>query len=793
MSVAIAIAIAFVALAPGCASSEGSSAADPGADESIVPSAPTSVAPTPSTSEEQTEEPVASPTGEAESGVSPLTSFEFDAREVAVVDFDRERIVSFSAGIVGPASRDLFWHVVGSIDRNGVSEPAIWTAPQADPFSWSSTTIDVPLEGRLASVVRSQGSVWAVGSVGNGEHERPLVVEGPSTWVALDLDWGEDGIRVSELWPVPTGFFAAGSERSRSGGEDLALWHLDARTRDVVKVELPEAIDPATSRVTGIVYDGETTWMSIVSLDGTKLVTTMLQRVTPFPAWALADTADVFVGDEDVVVEDLVVFNDIVFAYGRTEQNGASSPVVWAISVSGTWVEVVSDITLSPGRATTAGIGFSGVRVDAAATLMTASTTSDWQADVLASRDGVTWEPVGRVASGREGDIEIVGVAASEGTLVVPRSFTAPLVSANGEGWVEVADDDMFPLSERFLNAFRLTAEAEQGAVVVGNSFEVATNVPTARIWQLEEGMAESTAWESPSSFESNALRAIAGAGGVYVAGLGASVEQTNSSVVVWAQDAQGWDRLVEFGDGDIEALAMRDAGFVDEERLVLVGSRIEPGASKGAPWVGEVGPDGTARQFAAPVDDESSLLAVLCPGHGRIVATEVFGASPDFSIVEVDFEQQRFVPIDATLSAAGSARRARRCIPVDAGWILVGSVLAADGKRDGALWLGDDQDWQQVETAPSMGGPATQSLSDIVALGQTLIVAGLDERLHDGAVLWVRWDGEWKQFENPTGAASPEDVRIFDLELDGDTLLVLGAESSAPRLWSIDVTALAG
>ena len=317
-----------------------------------------------------------------------------------------------------------------------------------------------------------------------------------------------------------------------------------------------------------------------------------------------------------------VTVASMMAAAGATVAVGTADnhPAIWRRASSGSWT---LESTASLG-AVTGSAGLASV-TDGPAGWIAVGTTSDGRSTepvVLASSDGVHWQPVTSLAAQAETGTEFLGVAAGRSGYVVVgrqmsggRTFAVLWYSADLRSWMS---DDNDGLDGRLLasTANAITATAD-GFVAVGSHGADPSMWVSAdgQHWRLDSV-------SPPAGGASATLSSVVASGVNVVAGGYAATRAGDIPVVVVSADGGGqWRQVVlqaPDGLGLITALTATPRGFT---AAGIVG---RSGAQHAVTWTS---PDGLA--WSGPAQAAGTEITALALTGGTVAGAAEQGATP--------------------------------------------------------------------------------------------------------------------------------------------------------------------
>jgi hypothetical protein len=297
-----------------------------------------------------------------------------------------------------------------------------------------------------------------------------------------------------------------------------------------------------------------------------------------------------------------------------------SHPAIWRRAANGSWT-LESTASLS---AVTGSAGLASV-TDGPAGWIAVGTTSDGGSNepvVLASADGVQWQPVTSLAAQAGTGTKFLGAAAGRlGYVVVGRqvvggrTFTVLWYSADLRSWTS---DDNDGLDGRLLasTANAVTASADGFVAVGSHGADQAMWVsPDGRHWRLDSA-------SPPAGAASATLTSVVASGADVVVGGYAATQAGDIPVLVVSADGGGqWRQVVlqaPDGLGVITALTVTPKGFT---AAGIVG---RSGAQHAVTWTS---PDGLT--WSAPAQAPGSEITALGLVGSTVVGAAEQGASP--------------------------------------------------------------------------------------------------------------------------------------------------------------------
>ena len=295
-------------------------------------------------------------------------------------------------------------------------------------------------------------------------------------------------------------------------------------------------------------------------------------------------------------------------------------PAIWRRASNGSWtLESAGTLTAVTGSA-----GLTSV-ADGPAGWIAVGATSTGRATepvVLASADGVRWQPVASLAAQAGAGTEFLGAAASRSGYVVAgrqmiggRTFAVLWYSADLRSWTSDSNDGLDGrLAASTANAVTAT---DHGFVAVGShGADQAMWVSSdGRHWQLDyvstlDGAASAT------------LNSVVAAGSTVVAGGYAATRSGDTPVVVVSADGGGHWRQVALqapdGLGLITALTATPGGFT------AAGLAGRSGSQRAVTWTS---PDGQA--WSAPAQAPGTEITALAVTGGTVAGTAEQGSAP--------------------------------------------------------------------------------------------------------------------------------------------------------------------
>ncbi len=317
-----------------------------------------------------------------------------------------------------------------------------------------------------------------------------------------------------------------------------------------------------------------------------------------------------------VAVTSMAAAAGVTVAVGTADGH----PAIWRRAATGSWT-LESAASLS---AVTGSAGLASV-TDGPAGWIAVGTTSDGRSTepvVLASADGVQWQPVTSLAA-QAGATEFLGAAAGRSGYVVvgrqmigARTFAVLWYSADLRSWTSEGNDGLDGrLAASTANAVTATAA---GFVAVGShgADQSMWVSPDGQHWRLDSA-------SPPAGAASATLSSVAASGATVVAGGYAATRAGDIPVVVVSADGGGqWRQVVlqaPDGLGLITALAAAPHGFT---AAGIVG---RSGSQHAVTWTSA---DGLTWSAPAPAPSPGGEITALALSGGTVAAAEQ-GATP--------------------------------------------------------------------------------------------------------------------------------------------------------------------
>ena len=319
-----------------------------------------------------------------------------------------------------------------------------------------------------------------------------------------------------------------------------------------------------------------------------------------------------------VTVDSLMTAAGVTLAVGTADGH----PAIWRRASNGSWtLESAAGLSAVTGSA-----GLTSVAHGPAGWIAVGA-TSDGRASepvVLASADGLRWQPVTGLAARAGTGTEFLGAAAGRSGYVVVgrqmvrgRTFAVLWYSADLRSWVADDNDGLDGrLQASTANAIAATAD---GFVAVGSHGAVQSMWTSSdgRHWQL-------SSVPTPAGAASATLRSVAASGTRAVAGGYAATRAGDIPVAVVSADGDGhWRQIVlqsPDGLGVITALTATPDGFT------AAGVVGRGGSQHAVTWTS---PDGLT--WSRPVQTADGEITALTVAGTTVAGTAEQGTTPTF------------------------------------------------------------------------------------------------------------------------------------------------------------------
>ena len=317
-----------------------------------------------------------------------------------------------------------------------------------------------------------------------------------------------------------------------------------------------------------------------------------------------------------VTVASMQVVGGVALAVGAADGH----PAIWRRAASGTWtLESAATLGAVAGRAGLASAAYGPAGWIAVGTVSAGGAT---QAVVLASADGVTWQPVGTLEALAGKGAEFLGVAAGHGGYVVVgrqmtggRIFAVLWYSADLRNWSMDSNGGLDGrLSASTVNAVTVTTG---GFVAVGShgAGQAIWTSPDGRQWNP-------TGMNLPSGARSATLNSVAASGSRVVAAGYADTPAGDVPVVVVSVDGGAqWRQIVlpaPDGLGVITALTAAPDGFA------AAGLAGNGGSAHTVTWTSQ---DGLT--WSRPTQTTDSEITALAAAGTDVIGASERGATP--------------------------------------------------------------------------------------------------------------------------------------------------------------------
>jgi hypothetical protein len=317
-----------------------------------------------------------------------------------------------------------------------------------------------------------------------------------------------------------------------------------------------------------------------------------------------------------VTVASMMAAAGVTVAVGTADDH----PAIWRRASNGSWtLESTASLSAVAGSAGLASV------TDGPAGWIAVGTTSDGRSTepvVLASADGVQWQPVTTLAAQAGAGTEFLGAAASRSGYVVVgrqmvggRTFAVLWYSADLRSWTSDDNDGLNGrLSASTVNAVTATAD---GFVAVGS------HGADQSMWVSTDGQHWRLDYVSlPAGAASATLSSVVASGANVVAGGYAATRAGDIPVVVVSADGGGqWRQVVLPAPDDlgvITALTATPKGFT---AAGIVG---RSGAQHAVTWTSQ---DGLT--WSSPVQAAGTEITALALTGGTVAGTSEQGATP--------------------------------------------------------------------------------------------------------------------------------------------------------------------
>jgi len=295
-------------------------------------------------------------------------------------------------------------------------------------------------------------------------------------------------------------------------------------------------------------------------------------------------------------------------------------PAIWRRAASGTWtLESAATLSAVAGRAGLASVAYGQAGWIAVGAAANGGTT---QPVVLASADGVTWQPVGTLAALAGNGAQFLGIAAGHGGYVVVgrqmtggRIFAVLWYSADLRHWTMESNGGLDG---------RLTASTVNAVTATTSGFvAVGSHGAGQAIWTSPDGRHWNPIGVNlPSGARSATLSFVAASGSRVVAAGYADTAAGDLPVVAVSVDGGAqWRQIVltaPDGLGVITALTATPGGFT------AAGLAGKGGSVRTVTWTS---PDGLT--WSQPTQTTDSEITALAAAGTVVVGTSERGATP--------------------------------------------------------------------------------------------------------------------------------------------------------------------